>query len=406
MKLLYFTTASDPKQYEAIQKQSKVKASVASQVYESALLKGMAGVDDLELCLYSFPMIAAFPGSKLLCWGARKQKTASGQPTTWLRTVNLFGLKQFSQRLSARRAVRKWLKENQDTSEKAILLYSVYEPIAKPVLKAAKKSNCKAFAIIPDLPRDMYKTLSRNPLMAAMQKRYMKRAVACQDQFDGYIYLTKAMREAVAPDKPYCIVEGIADTDFVVEPVLKEKTKKHGVMYAGALREDYGLKNLIEGFLSLDLPDAELWFFGAGNYASEIEKASKEHETIRYLGQVSREDVLRCERAASVLANVRDPKDEFTKYSFPSKTIEYMLSGTPLLTTALQGIPDEYHPYLYMIENNAPQTVCSALRELLKQTPEELIEHGTKAQQFIVNEKNALKQAEKLTAFIRESVHE
>ncbi len=234
----------------------------------------------------------------------------------------------------------------------------------------------------------------------------MKRAVACQNQFDGYIYLTDAMREIVAPGKPYCVVEGIADTGFVVEPVLKEKTKKHGVMYAGALREDYGLKNLIEGFLSLNLPDAELWFFGAGNYASEIEKASKEHENIRFLGQVSREDVLRCERAASVLVNVRDPKSEFTKYSFPSKTIEYMLSGTPLLTTALQGIPAEYHPYLSMIENNAPQTVCSALRDLLAVTPEELIERGTKAQQFITNEKNARKQAEKLTEFIRESVHE
>ncbi len=405
MKLLYFTTASDPKQYEAIQKQSKVKASVASQVYESALLKGMAQNGDTELTLYSFPMIASFPGSKLFCWGARKQKTASGQPATWLRTVNLYGLKHFSQRLSARRAVRKWLKDNKDTSDKAILLYSVYEPIAKPVLKAVKKSACKAFVIVPDLPRDMYKTLSRNPLTAAMQKRYMKRAVACQDQFDGYIYLTEAMREVVAPDKPYCIVEGIADTGFVVEPVLKEKTKKHGVMYAGALREDYGLKNLIEAFLMLDLPDVELWFFGAGNYAAEIEKASKEHENIRYLGQVSREDVLRCERAASVLANVRDPENEFTRYSFPSKTIEYMLSGTPLLTTALQGIPSDYHPYLSMIENNAPQTVCSALRDLLEKPPEELIERGMLAQKFILDEKNAQKQAEKLTAFIRESVH-
>ncbi len=142
MKLLYFTTASDSKQYEAIQKQSKVKASVASQVYESALLKGMTENGDVDLTLYSFPMIAAFPGSKLLCWGARKQKIASGQRTTWLRTVNLYGLKQFSQRLSARRAVKKWLKENRDTSDKAILLYSVYEPIAKPVLKAAQKTAC------------------------------------------------------------------------------------------------------------------------------------------------------------------------------------------------------------------------------------------------------------------------
>ena len=57
----------------------------------------------------------------------------------------------------------------------------------------------------------MYKKLSKNKLTAAFQKRYMQRAIRCQDGFDGYVYLTDAMHEAVAPSAPYIVVEGIAD---------------------------------------------------------------------------------------------------------------------------------------------------------------------------------------------------
>lgn len=405
MKLLYFTTASDPAQYEKIQQQSRVKASVASQVFESSLLKGFSELSGIELTLHSFPMIAAFPGSKLLFWGAKKQKTVGGFQTKWLPTVNLYGLKQFSQRLSAGRAVRRWLKENRDDKDKAILLYSVYEPIAAQVLKYAKKYSCKTFVIVPDLPRDMYKTISRNPVMALMQKRYMKRAIDCQDKFDGYIYLTEAMSEVVAPGKPFAVIEGIADTADVLSPSAEEKHKKRSIMYAGALREDYGLKNLIEAFLKLSLPDTELWLFGAGNYVPQIEQYAADNETIKYFGRVSREEVLEQERKATLLVNVRDPKEAFTKYSFPSKTIEYMLSGTPLLTTKLSGIPKEYEAYLYCIDDNSEEMICNAMRDIFAKQ-QTLIEKGAAAQQFISREKNARAQAQRLTSFLMETLYD
>lgn len=405
MKLLYFTTASNQSNYEKIQQNSRIKASVATQVFESALLEGMASDAEIELTLYSFPMIAAFPGSRLLLWGARKEKVAGNFQTKWLPSVNLYGLKQFTQRLSARKAVRKWLQQNQNEKDKAILLYAVYEPIAAPVLKYAKIYGCPVFVIVPDLPSDMYKVLSRNPIKAAMQKRSMKRAVACQGQFDGYIYLTQTMSEVVAPEKPHMVMEGIADVSSARNPELFEKTKKRAIMYAGAISEKYGLKNLIEAFLMFNAPDTELWIFGTGDYASQVNKLAAAHENIIYFGRVSREEVLQYERKASLLVNVRNPKDEFTKYSFPSKTIEYMLSGTPLLTTWLSGIPEAYRPYVYTIEDNAPETICHAFRKVFQTEPAALLQMGKLAQQFIVSEKNATTQAGNILSFMRHELN-
>lgn len=401
MKLLYFTTANNQKQYELIQQQSRVKASVATQVFESALLSGMAQAGQKELTLCSFPMIASFPGSKLLLWGARKQTVAGGYETAWLPTINLFGLKQLSQRCSAAKAVKKWLKENQSEKDKAVLLYSVYEPIAAPVLKYCKKCGCKAYVIVPDLPRDMYKTISKNPIKAWQQKRYMRRAVACQSKFDGYIYLTEAMAQEVAPGKPYIIMEGIADTAAFPERMLP-KAEKRAIMYAGAISEKYGLKNLIEAFRQAELPNAELWLFGAGEWACEAKKLAEQTQNIRYFGRVSREEVLQNEMRASLLVNVRDPQEAFTKFSFPSKTIEYMLSGTPLLTTRLPGIPQDYFPHLYSIEDNEVQTICAKLQQMYALPEDVLCAAGAKAQQFIQTEKNQKIQAQRLLSFLKE----
>ena len=404
MKLLYFTTANNEENYERIQSQSRVKASVATQVFETALLRGMAQQEHLELTLHSFPMIASFPGSRLLCWGARKESVAGVLQTEWLPTVNLYGLKQFSQRLSAKRALKRWFRRNQNEPDKAVLLYSVYEPIAAPVLKYCRRYGCKCFVIVPDLPRDMYKTLSKNKLMAAFQKRYMKRAVRCQGGFDGYVYLTEAMREVVAPSAPYIVVEGIANPSTFPAATEKAGTNRFAIMYAGAIHLKYGIGNLIEAFGLLHREDMELWLFGSGADAEKVKELASQNQNIRFFGRRSRDEVLAYERQAALLVNVRDPNETFTKYSFPSKTIEYMLSGTPLLTTRLPGIPGEYEKYLIMIDNPSPEAIAAGIERVFRMTPEARQALGNAAASFVAEEKNSNKQAEKILRFASEQL--
>lgn len=404
MKLLYFTTANNAENYEKIQKNSRIKASVATQVFETALLRGMAKQRDLDLTLRSFPMIASFPGSRLLFWGSKKEAVADFFETRWLPTINLYGLKQWSQKISAKRAVKQWLRDNKNESEKAILLYSVYEPIAVPVQNHCRKHGCRCFAIVPDLPRDMYKALSGNPVKAFFQKRYMKKAVRCQSGFDGYVYLTDAMSEVVSPSAPYTVIEGIADLNAKPDTVSVLKTEKRVIMYAGAINMQYGIRNLIEAFSALPFADTELWIFGAGIDAAEVAEISAKKDNIRFFGRRSREEILAYEKEAAILVNVRDPNDAFTKYSFPSKTIEYMLSGTPLLTTHLPGIPAEYFPYVYIIEDNSSETIRTKLEQLLSADAAELREKGMLAKSFVSESKNSEKQADRLCKFLQENL--
>ena len=51
--------------------------------------------------------------------------------------------------------LKKWLKDN-SAEEKAVIIYSIYQPVAKSVISLCKKNGIPCFAIVPDLPRDMF----------------------------------------------------------------------------------------------------------------------------------------------------------------------------------------------------------------------------------------------------------
>lgn len=398
MKLLYFGTICNKENYERMRKGFRVNPSAAPFVFETALLKGFSE-NGVDLEAVSFPAIPAFPRSRYLAWGHRKEMLESGYRTTWIGAINISGLKQLCQRLSSYTLLRRWLRRNA-AEEKAVLIYSAYQPVSKSIVTLCKKYRTKCFAIIPDLPRDMYSVARINPVKKALSGLYVRAAEKVQGCFDGYIYLTRAMKDVINPSAPYTVVEGIANVAELEPPSLERKAPGKVIMYAGALSEKLGLPNLIEAFSKMNVPDAQLWLFGGGDYADAIREYAEKDSRIRYFGFVSRERILRYEKQAALLINVRNTADEFTKYSFPSKTIEYMLSGTPLLTTRLSGIPEEYYDYAYSVENNDVDTLRAAMERICAKPQEELIAFGASAQRFVAQEKNGNAQAAKIMELI------
>ena len=50
---------------------------------------------------------------------------------------------------------------------------------------------------------------------------------------------------------------------------------------------------------------------------------------------------------------------------FPSKNHEYMVTGTPVLTTKLPCFPEEYDPYLYYMEDVSVDGFYKSMMEAL-----------------------------------------
>ena len=88
--------------------------------------------------------------------------------------------------------------------------------------------------------------------------------------------------------------------------------------------------------------DVELWICGSGDAKDIIEDEAQKDSRIKYFGLVDSQTALKMQHQATILVNPRTSDGEYTKYSFPSKNMEYMVSGTPVLTTDLPGMPKEH----------------------------------------------------------------
>lgn len=401
MELFYFGSVCSNEVFNRTVADSRVKPSASAQNFEYALMKGLSADSTVQVTAVSAESIAAFPGGNRLFLRGRRDELTPQISTGILAAVNLPGIKQICHAHGAVAQFKKWWRAHKDAADKAVLLYGLYPKVAAALLKACRRCGCPIYIVITDVPSTMFTyTKSKNLLKRLFSGSYRQKAVALQGQFDGYVYLTEAMAEEVAPGKPYTVVETIADTTIFDAMGTPNKANPPALLYAGALYQKYGVDRIVDAFEQMQT-DCELWLCGSGDYEEEIRRRAAKNSRIRFFGRVSREEVLQKEREATLLLNVRDAQEVYTRYSFPSKMIEYMLSGTPLFTSKLPGIPMEYEAYCFTTTDTDPSALAVQLDAVLGDA--DLSARGERARAFVLEHKNAQIQAKKITDFLRRS---
>jgi glycosyltransferase involved in cell wall biosynthesis len=221
------------------------------------------------------------------------------------------------------------------------------------------------------------------------------------DFIDTYVLLTKYMQDALNIDKPFVVIEGISTDAFekIDDFVFDEKLKT--IFYSGGLVKKYGILDLVDAFSRIPNENYRLIICGSGEAEGEIIEASKKDSRIIFKGLIPREDVLKYQKAATVLINPRPNNEEYTKYSFPSKVMEYMSSGTPMVAYSLDGMPDEYDKYFFPIKDSKDGMV-ETLKLVLSLPDKCLIEKGIRAREFVLNSKNGKEQSSKIIQLIKE----
>lgn len=270
-------------------------------------------------------------------------------------------------------------------------------PVALGTYLAAKLCRKSYVAIITDAPEFVFYDSDKAYKFVSMF--LIKRASA-------YVFLTQQMDELYnKTNRPYTIIEGLVEYNGLIGKSFEEEInvdKRKICMYTGSIHEKYGIGNLVEGFIKANIPNVELHIYGDGDYREKLKRICQRYVAIKYFGNVLSEEVIKKQKGATLLVNPRPTTGEFTKYSFPSKNIEYMASGTPVLTTRLPGIPEIYFRYVYSIEESTPAEIELALKEIFSKREETISERGSEARKFVLEQKNNVIQAKKLIIMLNE----
>lgn len=276
--------------------------------------------------------------------------------------------------------------------DSAVIVDGLNRVTALSALLAARLRGKPCVGIVTDLP-DMLGGSRFSREFANFVIRHCTHYVLLTEAMNGYLNKT---------GKPYVILEGHSDVTMKEKcPGLEKKGSPRICFYAGGVSKQYGLQNLVEGFRMADLPNAVLHIYGPGDYVEELQQIAEKDPRIFYGGMLLNHQIVDKELEATLLVNPRPTQEEYVKYSFPSKTMEYMASGTAVLTTVLPGMPKEYHPYVFLLEDETTEGIAKKLQQVLSLSDEELFRKGMAARTFVLEQKNNVIQAQKILDMLR-----
>lgn len=378
---------------DAVKENQRGCNSAAPNVFQWNLLEGLAEelADRMEV-INVLPVGVWPKGYRKLLLPDRAW-VSGGIAGRELGCVNLPFMKQYARYRKAKRILKS--REEQDTE---ILIYSTYMPFLKAIYRLPP--SMKVAVIVTDLPEyyDLGKVTLLRRTLRKLQNRMIYRYL---NRVDRFVVLTEQMTGPLrVGNRPWLRMEGICNAK--VSRKAPEAPDTKAILYTGTLHYQYGIGALLQAFRSIEDPLSELWICGSGEAEKEILELSRQDPRVKFYGFCSQQEVAQLRDKAAVLVNPRTNEGEYTKYSFPSKTMEYMASGKPVVMYKLDGIPEEYDQYLFYADpEDAGQGLKKALEEVLAHY-DEAMQKASQAQAFVLENKNAGRQAQKMIEFISE----
>ncbi len=383
-KLLYVSTTLPKEEVERLREKQfdfSSNAIMPISVFHGNILAGMADIYDEVTALSGVPIshknfkIFRYPTKKLTAGKVRFQIGGF---------FNLPLIKQLTTVCKTYFGILHWTRANKDHHLHIIIDGTYFLGIIALWL-ASKTRKINTAAIIVDYYPFMDPTLN-----GKSQRLYYKFLSAV----DRFVFVTDHLQKIINRDqKPYMIMEGlVAYQKAVPAPCPIEKV----CLYAGGLHELYGVKNLVDAFHQTALPYA-LHLYGNGDLLDYIKQLQQKDPRIEYKGIVDHDQLLELERSAKLLINPRPVYGKLdTRFNFPSKLMEFMQSGRPVVTTKLLGIPADYSDKMFFFEEDSVEAIKQKIEEILSMDEAQLAAFGQTAADYVNKEKNNVATAQRI----------
>ena len=395
MDILYVSHLCSKDKFKELFERPKIKADQPGQKYHRLMVEGLAQNKGMSIKILSAIPVNRLMSTKLYFKGETEE--VNGVEYRYLAFINFPILRHICLFITCFFNALKWYFKNKN----GVVICDVLDTtISSAALLFSKVIRINSIGIVTDVPvllagisEDRANFISK---IAVLIKTFT------MNRFNSYVFLTEYMNVLInKKHRSYVLIEGLVDIDMAnITNELSGKYEKKVCMYAGQIRNVYGIKLLTDAFIAAGVDNTELHIYGSGDFEEELKKICQKHADIKYFGVVPNDIVVKEQLKATLLVNPRPTNKEYTKYSFPSKNMEYMISGTPTLTSNLPGMPKEYKQYVYLIDDETVEGLTNTLRVILSKTKEELHQKGMIAKDFVLHNKNNIIQAKKILDII------
>ncbi len=394
MNVIYIGSIYTPGQIDEL-KSLGSSIDFAAETFQSSLIRGLINYCP-NLRIITAPNISNYPKIKRKIFDKEEFCLSSNDiKHVFTGFINFPILKHISKIIRIRKAIK--LAFISDTDNK-IIIYGVHSPFLLALYGISKK-RYKSCLIVPDLPEFMSENKKITYLLGKkIDKFFINFGLK---NIDSFVLFSPHMKEYLNVDgKPWIHIEGIFNVDNILKEDVK-KEDKYTILYTGNISKRMGIPELLEAFSLIKSDKYRLWIRGNGECKSMIMKAIQNDNRIEYFEPMSKKDLLKLQKRATVLINPVASSQKFTRYFFPSKTMEYLASGTPTIMSKLDCLPKEYEPYIYFFYEDSIEGIKNKIIEICEKPKKELDSFGKAATEFIVTKKNETIQAKKIIDFFQ-----
>lgn len=382
MKVLFLGGVFDDSHNEEIISKTRTYVEYAANNFQKKIIYGLRSKNVL-LDVVSIPFLGAYPTAYSdIYFTGFKNMSNDKSGYKYYNFNNIYGYRNISRYRAAKRGLREFVNYNDE--QKLIIVYTPHTPFVQAANWAKRKDpRIKICMVVPDLPQYMDLSENLSPIYKFLKSIDLKKFAKENEEVDSYILLTEQMAEALNVGKrPYKVVEGIYEA--ASGEVAKKKDVKT-IVYTGKLNIAFGALNLVKAFHLIDDPNISLVICGSGEAKDEIAKIAAEDSRIDFRGQVSSDVARQCILDGDILVNPRPNDSVYTKYSFPSKIIDYLATGNPVVAFELDGIPKVYRDFIYYIPENTVQSMADTIKHVIDEAEDDIQKKTDSAIRYINN---------------------
>lgn len=306
------------------------------------------------------------------------------------------------QDLVLRNNVKKRLKEirkaypNEDI---VVIIENAPFAVATACKQLKNKLNFSCYSCVIDTP---FVAFSKKGIKGKINAYLFSSGIRALKSFDGIISFTEDIMNELKVETRFipfaigCNDEDLPDDNFKPN-ISSEKT----AVYAGTLIYYNGISQLLGAYKLLD-PEYTLHIYGYGPLEEVVKQAAAETENIIFHGRFDPKKTKEILGNYELLINPRLIDKDIENFTFPSKLIDYILTGKSVLTSDFKTMPEQYKEFLYVLGNMEEQTIADGVRRVFDEEIHLRDEHALKGIQYIKKHQTYEKIANRILESVRE----
>lgn len=374
--------------------------SPAGHLWQRGLVGGLAAAGLEANLIVGFPPFPAFPEGPLVVRSRGTSRSIPGLPPVRLEGYpNLPLIKFLAIGVRAAFTLRRWARATPGKTRVA-LLFNLSVPPAWLLGAVARRYGVHLVASL----NDIWVPGALGPATALRRLDYI-----LQQRAIRHLSAALVVSEATAADflgtVPYLRIEGGVFPEQVRAGIRwRRDSPRFTVGFAGTLEPYNGVREILAAAEALADAGVAFRIAGAGSLAPEVARRAAACPAIEYVGALDLGRMPEFYGGCDLLVNWRITRTHDLRYVFPSKLLELLASGVPVLSTRMGSALDGFGGHLLVSDDESAAALAESVRRAVRTDRAELRALGERAATFMAENFDWTLQGRRIRDFLERAL--